>query len=480
MQVYELSKMEKEKSVLESKVVRLKSEINKMTVLKSHYCIRNVKRREERNFATRTGLRKEKNKFADKSRKQGDEIASLKMELKKAQCTARLMTNVCQRQMTTIRNLRKDKLSAIKKAMYHQQRNKGKAVDKRESIDDGTGLQKEIETKKGKEFSDEIRFCVMELAALEVATAKMEAVMATVGELCGVRFKCLPSRTACQLMIDEGQVLAKRFIREKVLKRCKSFGIHKDGTTRKKVKILDTSVNTDSGEAFCLGWSSVVSETGQAIADEVKEKFEEIVDASSEEGLRVDLLKKLEYQMNDRAANEKKSAKLIDEWRDEMLTSQGVKPSVVHHLHCAAHVLLGFHSYTIAALKKLDFVQHNVNEVLWDASVLFAPVGDYRGLRPQWQGLCKKKQQKSWIQNYKDNRFNGLFEVAAQVFHHHQDFVQLLESHTTGINKQTNVMKSLSDPDVILLLECLGLFFHSVTGPYWNMVISPKTSHPEF
>ena len=76
-------------------------------------------------------------------------------------------------------------------------------------------MRKEIETKKEKKFSDEIRFCVMELAALEVATAKMEAVMGTVGELCGVRYKCLPNKTACQSMIDKGQ-LAKRFIREKV------------------------------------------------------------------------------------------------------------------------------------------------------------------------------------------------------------------------------------------------------------------------
>ena len=58
MQMYELSKMEKEKSVLESKRTRLRS---KMAVMKSHYSIRDVKRREERNFATRTGLRKEEN-----------------------------------------------------------------------------------------------------------------------------------------------------------------------------------------------------------------------------------------------------------------------------------------------------------------------------------------------------------------------------------------------------------------------------------
>ena len=107
----------------------------------------------------------------------------------------------------------------------------------------------------------------MELAALEVATAKMEAVMGTVGELCGVRYKCLPNKTACQSMIDKGQ-LAKRFIRENVFFfKCKSFGTHKNGT-RKKVNILGTSVKTDSGEAFCLGWSSVVSKTDQATADE--------------------------------------------------------------------------------------------------------------------------------------------------------------------------------------------------------------------
>ena len=73
--MYELPKMEKEKSVLESKRTRLRS---KMTVMKSHYSIRDVKRREERNFATRTGLRKEENKFAEESRKQGDEIVSFK------------------------------------------------------------------------------------------------------------------------------------------------------------------------------------------------------------------------------------------------------------------------------------------------------------------------------------------------------------------------------------------------------------------
>ncbi|GFR79214.1 hypothetical protein ElyMa_005868100, partial [Elysia marginata] len=48
------------------------------------------------------------------------------------------------------------------------------------------------------------------------------------------------------------------------------------GTSRKKVKILDTSIVTDEGDSFCLGWSSVARETGEAIADEAKDKLEEV------------------------------------------------------------------------------------------------------------------------------------------------------------------------------------------------------------
>ncbi|GFS20812.1 hypothetical protein ElyMa_005066100 [Elysia marginata] len=128
---------------------------------------------------------------------------------------------------------------------------------------------------------------------------------------------------------------------------------------QKKVKILDTSVSIDNGESYCLGWSLVVSETGQAIADEAKEKFEEIIGTSSEEGIRVKIWKKLEFYMNDRAANEKKSSRDLDKWRDEMLESHGEEATEVHHLHCAAHVLLGFHSYAISALKKVDFLPHS-------------------------------------------------------------------------------------------------------------------------
>ena len=43
--------------------------------------------------------------------------------------------------------------------------------------------------------------------------------------------------------MDEGHIIVKAFIKERVLKRSKSFGMRKDEATRKKVKMLDTSIS---------------------------------------------------------------------------------------------------------------------------------------------------------------------------------------------------------------------------------------------
>lgn len=82
----------------------------------------------------------------------------------------------------------------------------------------------------------------------------------------------------------------------------------------------------------------------------------------------------------------------------------------------------------------------------------------------------------SLIKAYKDSRFNGLFEISDRVYHHHQDFLKLLSIKTFRNFKQNSLLQSLQCPHILLLLECLGLFFHRVTGPFWSMVISKKMS----
>ena len=177
----------------------------------------------------------------------------------------------------------------------------------------------------------------MELAGSEVATGKIAAVVETVGILCDTTFSHLLSRMACQRIEDEGHIIVKAFIKERVLKRSKSFGLHMDGKTRKKVKILDTSIRTDSGESFSLRLSSVASETGQAIADEAKQKLEEVSASGGVQGMR-ELLEKIVYLMSDRAANEKESSRLFEEWREAALKQHG-QTDINRHRQAAVSVL---------------------------------------------------------------------------------------------------------------------------------------------
>lgn len=54
------------------------------------------------------------------------------------------------------------------------------------------------------------------------------------------------------------------------------WGCHRDGTMRKKQKLLDTTIALDSGRVMSLGFSRVHRETGQAIADVTKQHLQEL------------------------------------------------------------------------------------------------------------------------------------------------------------------------------------------------------------
>ena len=109
-----------------------------------------------------------------------------------------------------------------------------------------------------------------------------------------------------------------------------------------------------------------------------------------------------------------------------------------------AHVLLGFHNYVKPGMKELEteLVQANgpigrdklpvfkfwskkemvIERVLRTTADVFGPVGDHHGVRDRWEAHCSTSGVKSLIGNYRDNRFNALFETAAEVFHHHDTF----------------------------------------------------------
>ena len=94
-----------------------------------------------------------------------------------------------------------------------------------------------------------------------------------------------------------------------------------------------------------LGFNRVAHETAAAINDVTKSHIHELTDLHSivdreetPEHYITTSLEKLAFTMSDRASNEKKADKLLDEWRDQVLEQNTEIPNKVHHFHCMAHV----------------------------------------------------------------------------------------------------------------------------------------------
>ena len=164
-------------------------------------------------------------------------------------------------------------------------------------------------------------------------------------------------------------------------------------------------------------------------------------------------IQKMTFTMSDRAANEKASNRLLDVWRQDNIP--GTEP--LHHMHCMAHPLLGFHSYIDADLKKLQSECEAEGTVFGRdtesaygrfgkqpiatrlprlACDILGPMGDEKnGVQDQWESYCMEHKIKSIIPNYKDNRFNALFESAATIIHHRLHIIDFITQLVAAGNK---------------------------------------------
>ena len=126
-----------------------------------------------------------------------------------------------------------------------------------------------------------------------------------------------------------------------------------------------------------------------------------------------------------------------------------------------AHVLLAYHRYAVLALKdqqtEIESTGKFGRDALplfrwWKAEIaveracrtisdVFGPVGEHYGVRDRWEAHCAANAIKSIVGNYKDNRFNGIFETSAQIVHHRQEFIKGLKT-VKKLNKKPYLCES--------------------------------------
>ena len=96
-----------------------------------------------------------------------------------------------------------------------------------------------------------------------------------------------------------------------------------------------------------------------------------------------------------------------------------------------------------------------------------------------WESYCASKGIKSVIGNYKDNRFNGLFETSAAIIYHRNDFIHILQTVDKPNLKIQSVKADLLSPTILSMLTVIAILHVQITGPYWMLVTSGVVSYLE-
>ena len=496
-----LSRKTKQLEKVEQQIENRKSQLSAL----GHYAKRNVNKRDKRAkeslHSLRETVRTLDSKFeevkVEKVKKRQVKVL-LKKAMKRNKHLSALLHTEKQKKLQAQKTCSKLRGQLLKhsvcipkadhKKEMKEHREKIKALEIQLDILRDEKETKQLSLKDENGYTIETRTLVNELTALELAQSKIGPAIKSVATwLFNCDIQPLPDRKTIQQINDEGHFIAKKYIATR-LEASDNWGLNKDGTSRKRKKILDTTVTIGTGETMSLGFREVASETGNTIAEVAQDHLKELAFVSGEGS---DFLEKvvttLSVYMSDRASNEKKSNRVLDEWRQEVLqdTPKDKVPEV-HKFYCMAHVLLGFHKNVVDGIgaiqsetgplgrDKLPQFQHFrrdsvVERVALATSEVFGPVGDYLGLRDLWEVHCANHGIKSRIGSYKDNRFNGLFETSAQILHHKEDFLYILSLRTSN-KKLQSVQADLQDPLVMSFSQAMAILYINITGPFWHLM----------
>ena len=107
----------------------------------------------------------------------------------------------------------------------------------------------------------------------------------------------LPSRQVAVSIVAEGHFLMKLFYAD-AIEHSSAWGLHKDGTSRQKKKILTSTVTLNTGQQLPLGCRHAARETGDTISSTVQKDLEEIeqvknMDDKHDKGFLQEALEKL-------------------------------------------------------------------------------------------------------------------------------------------------------------------------------------------
>ena len=359
---------------------------------------------------------------------------------------------------------------------------------------------RKLTTFKDGKYTDDVRLCMMELLAHNVATRQVEPVIKAVLKLADIKYEKLPKHTIINEMLIESRCISQVQLAE-VLSVPSYNTLHTDGTTKFGHKYNGYQVSTNEG-FLTLGIQEVCFGTAQTELTTLQDILEELSEAASHHGFSdagKQIVASLKSTMSDRASTEKAFNKLIASYRAEILpdvvrnwkdltTHEKNSMARMYHFFCGMHMVVGMADNASESLKLFE-TNHESHEdgqpemcseagtvrLIRTACKAFEKRGDEKsGCALQFTSYLKRQGiAKNPLVHFRGNRFNVLFANGGRVYFLYAHMLHFLNKVWGTPNRLLKAVLHDASCDLYIAgCKALGLIDKHITGPLWRLLES--------
>ena len=359
-----------------------------------------------------------------------------------------------------------------------------------------------------------IHKCVWNLISKHVSFANVSDVIASVLNMCGLKYDRLPSESTIRNMNKDRTLISQIQVASIANKTTNKDTTIQTDETPKNAEIFMTYAITDQdGEAYLLGLRQMASKSAQHTLDTLKETLTDITDicqkAKAGNNIGHKVLCQIRNTMSDRAATESLFNKMLQTYREECLVlykenwenfsdEAKAKLTEMHNFFCGLHLLTSMADAVSASFKTFEsnfldgkkvgataeFGIHVFNtasgciRLVQNACKALSRGGDEKnGCHRHWKVYKHGVNlSKTFFLPFRGNRFNVVFMFGGRVYYlinHIKEFLGTVHGTTNGLLKA--LLADAKEPLYVAGCKVLGIVNKAISAPLWR--VTEKDGH---
>ena len=383
--------------------------------------------------------------------------------------------------------------------------------DEKESLDlESRDISFTQECKNGKyTYTASTDLCVMQLLDSHVPYEHVEKVIRSVLDLCNLKIKDSLPKKDYVAKVNTRRLALGQINEAEVIQNADQCTLYSDETRKNGRSFGSFLITNENKEPVLLGLRQMSSkasktelDTLKSILDDVNQRCESLTHSNSDMDKRVEILRKINSTMSDRAATEISFKELLNTYRSDLMKDHvdhfdSMSPEEQYlitrmfNFFCGLHLLVNIAELLDSIFKQWESSQlgsesteSGILRTVRNVSKAFAPGADNKnGASLEFTTYVKRKGVHNLqIKSFLGNRFNIVFHNGGVIYCLRDYIVSFLkdvksEGKTSTLNWLLgSILADLNVNEYVVGLRALGVVNKFITAPLWKL-LECKTTH---